>query len=655
MTIVRLDGEHLTPEDVLAVARNGAKVELASAGVSKVERSRAVVERLLESNTPVYGLNTGFGSLRDIHINSDQTRELQRNLIRSHCCGVGDPAPEDVVRAMMLLRANTLVKGYSGVRPVVIQALVKMLNKRIYPHVPMKGSVGASGDLAPLSHLALTLMGEGKVYLPSGKLISAARALKLVHLTPIELEAKEGLALNNGTQFTTAVGVLAFLDAEYLAHLAIHSCALSVEAMQGVQLAFDQRIHQVRNQIGQIRVAAMLRKILQGSELLAAPVNFGALNGAYDSLEKAVSCLQDDRKPHLSDSDVATANDIITRIDHLRVRIQEKRDSFVKGNDATDAVGAKKPAKNREDLRRLEANREFQEDVVEVERIYDRVFSLTSDYGWAEARKHLQHALERLQEVVPQSPPIQDDYCLRCAPQVIGASLDTLWQTRAILTRELNAATDNPLIFPPDLPHLAKLGTEDYVNALSSEDCRRAVVSGGNFHAAPIALTLDQCCVAVAALGNIAERRIFHLTTGRLSNGLPRFLTPYFGLQSGMMIAQVTAASLVSENKTLCHPASADSIPTVEDAEDHVSMGAFAARKFAEVVKNVRWVIAIELICATQGIGFRQPARPSPMNGALLGELMKHFERVTEDRPLSLDIERVTEAIRKRQFATLEP
>jgi histidine ammonia-lyase len=257
--------------------------------------------------------------------------------------------------------------------------------------------------------------------------------------------------------------------------------------------------------------------------------------------------------------------------------------------------------------------------------------------------------------------PVQDDYCLRCAPQVLGATFDALRHARDILTLELNAATDNPLIFPPSLPHTDNQGIEAYrraLAALSAGDCRRAVVSGGNFHGAPVALVLDQCCPAVAAVGNIAERRVFHLTTGRLSNGLPRFLTPDAGVHSGMMIAQVTAASLVSENKTLCHPASADSIPTVEDAEDHVSMGAFAARKFADVVANVRWVVAIELICAAQGLKFREPAAPSEPSARLLVELAEHFQPAEKDRALDRElgpiIEGVAEAIRQRRFTVLD-
>jgi histidine ammonia-lyase len=511
--------------------------------------------------------------------------------------------------------------------------------------------------LAPLSHLALALIGEGEAYLASGELVPAGRALESVNLRPLQLEVKEGLALNNGTQFMTAVGVMALLDAEYLARVAVHTCALSLEALQGVQRAYDRRIHDVRNQLGQQRVAGMLRQIIAGSELLATPVNFGALNGACDSLEKAASLLRDrgERRPPMGGTDDDAIRAIVIPINDLLQSLRRKQDAFATGDVAkippTASLG-----EGWDDDHRSAAAQMFEEDVRDVEHIYDRVFSERPGYGLAEARKHLHNALERLQEVVPESVPVQDDYCLRCAPQVIGAALDTFRHARAVVARELNAATDNPLIFPPDLPHVADQDPDAYRAALSSEDCRRAVLSGGNFHGAPIALVMDQSCPAVASIGNIAERRIFHLTTGRLSNGLPRFLTPYAGLQSGLMIAQVTAASLVSENKTLSHPASVDSIPTVEDAEDHVSMGAFAARKFAEVVSNVRWVVAIELICASRGLEFRHPGRPSPANMALLEELRKHLRLKKEDGdwPVGPEIERVAGAIRDRGFTVDE-
>jgi histidine ammonia-lyase len=642
MVVVRLDGEHLEPEAVLAVARSDALVETDPAAMRKVERSRAVVDKLLESNIPVYGLNTGFGSLRDIPIGANHTRELQRNLIRSHCCGVGEPAPIDVVRAMLLLRANTLIKGHSGVRPVVIQQLVRLLNQRIHPVVPLKGSVGASGDLAPLSHLALVLMGEGEAFLPDGRRVSGAEAPASAGIDPLELEAKEGLALNNGTQFMTALGVLALLDAEYLTDLAIQASALSFEALQGVVRAYDPRLHEVRNQQGQKHVAQMLRWLTHGSEILSSPVNFGALNGACDSLEKAVGLLESANDS--SEQFAAVCSQIRTLLANLVHKRTTLRDQF----DAP--IASPSPFEDVDERRHATARRLFADDVNQVERIYDLAFPLTAKPELARARKHLQIALERLQEVVPVSLPVQDDYSLRCTPQVIGAALDTLKHVRGIIARELNAATDNPLIFPPELPHLTTQDVDEYRRALSVVDCKRAVVSGGNFHGAPIALAMDQACIALAAVGNIAERRVFHLTTGRLSNGLPRSLTPEAGLQSGLMIAQVTAASLVSENKTLCHPASADSIPTVEDAEDHVSMGAFAARKFVEVVKNVRWIIAIELICAAQGVEFRQPAQPSLANAALLREVRVVCPFIEEDRPLGVDIENLAAKIRERGF-----
>jgi histidine ammonia-lyase len=647
---VILKGAGLTPEDVAAVARDRAAVEVDPEALARAARSRAVVDKLLQARVRVYGLNTGFGSLRDVHIEPEQARSLQRNLIRSHCCGVGEPAPEDVVRAIMLLRANTLVKGNSGVRPVVIETLVQMLNRGVYPFVPLKGSVGASGDLAPLSHLAAVLMGEGEAFLPDGRRVPGARALDAAGISPVELEAKEGLALNNGTQFMTAIGVLALLDTEYLAAVATAACALSLEAIQGVPNAFDPRLHAARGQPGQRRVAKLLRRQIRGSEILALPVNTASLNHARESLgelEKAFRRQGGELARRLADE---------TR--DLCARLGEAPQPLLRGLRRGMRGGRDEPAA---EARRAEETRQQAQDQMKECRlaslaIFERVLINAELYGSGEIRAHLESARLQIDAAVPTSLPVQDDYCFRCAPQVMGAALDTFRHVRSVLTRELNAATDNPLIFPPAPGGPGGEDLEAYRAGLTVEDCRLAVVSGGNFHGEPVALALDQACLAVAALGSISERRTFHLTTGHLSNGLPRLLAPQAelaGLQSGMMIAQVTAASLVSENKTLCHPASADSIPTVEDAEDHVSMGAFAARKFAEVVRNVTWVVAIELICAAQGVGYRRPARPSRANRALFGEVRRYCEELKDDRPLGPDIEAVARAVCRREFQAL--
>jgi histidine ammonia-lyase len=639
MPTVVLDGDNLTMEDVAAVARQYAPVAIAPEAMRRVACCRGVVEKLLDAEAVVYGLTTGFGSLRDVRIARENVQKLQQNLIRSHSCGVGPAAPEDVVRAMLLLRANTLAKGYSGVRPVIIERLVQMLNGRVYPIVPMQGSVGASGDLAPLSHMALALMGEGEAFLSDGRRVSGAQAMQVAGISPVLLEAKEGLALNNGTQFMTAVGLLAFLDAECLARTAILACALSLEAIKGVPYAFDARIHEARPHPGQVEVAREISRIIEKSEILALPINTARLHNArtfFDEAEKILNTENNERCQTAAEGIRRLKLELVKLLDSVWDHISEVRGA----RKAIDDLAIPED----ETMRRASAQ-VLHRHVTAAQAIYEQILSGALPTTAVAARGHLKRALDELESAVPSFVPVQDDYSFRCAPQVIGPALETFDHVRKVLTRELNAATDNPLIFPPARDGLEP---EQYARSLTVGECMRAVVSGGNFHGEPIAVALDQACIALAEVGGISERRTFHLVSSNLSNGLPRFLISDVGLQSGLMITQYTAAALVSENKTLCHPASVDSIPTCEDAEDHVSMGAYAARKFAEVTSNVSRILAIELICAAQGVDLRKPALPSPANQQLVTAIRQVCPLLTTDRPMGPDIEAVALLIRNR-------
>jgi histidine ammonia-lyase len=449
-----LDGDSLTIEEAVAVARRRAPIRLEIAAMERVGESRAWIDGIVSAGElTVYGVNTGYGSLAEVHISPEDVSALARNLILSHSTGVGPSLPEEVVRAAMLIRANTLVKGYSGIRPQTIESLVEMLNRGVHPVLPEKGSVGASGDLAPLSHLALVVMGEGEaVY--QGQRLPGGEAMRRAGLSPVKLAAKEGLALNNGTSVSAALACLALADAENLVAHAEIALAMSLEALQAASRAFDAKLHAARNHVGQQVTAANVRRLVAGSELI----------------------------------------------------------------DSTQRV--------------------------------------------------------------------QDAYSLRCAPQVLGAVRDTLAFVRTTVENEINAATDNPLIF-------------------LDEPGPNKAFSGGNFHGEPLALAMDFLGIAVAEVGSIAERRIFRMLDGTLSSGLPPMLTEHSGLRSGLMLAQYTAAALVSDNKTLAHPDSVDSIPTGANQEDHVSMSANAARHAREIVWNVERIVAVEMLCAAQALDFR--------------------------------------------------
>ncbi len=521
--MVILDGESLTIEQVVAVARHDAKVGLAEGALQRVRLSRAWVDQVSgDGGTLVYGVNTGFGSLSEVRISPQDVVDLTRNLILSHSVGVGPALPEDVVRAVILIRANTLAKGYSGIRSQVLETLVEMLNRGVHPVVPEKGSVGASGDLAPLSHLALVLVGEGEATFEGGR-FPGGEALRRASLEPVTLAAKEGLALNNGTSVSAALACLALSDADNLTTNAEIALAMSLEAVRGASRAFDPRLHRVRNHPGQQRSAAHVRRLISGSKLI----------------------------------------------------------------DSTQRV--------------------------------------------------------------------QDAYSLRCAPQVLGAVRDTVAFVRSTVENEINAATDNPLIFL-DEPTPIK------------------AFSGGNFHGEPLALAMDFLGIAVAEIGSIAERRAFRLLDGTLNSGLPPTLTPASGLQSGLMMTQYTAASLVSDNKTLAHPDSVDSIPTGANQEDHVSMSTNAARHAREIVWNTERIVAIEMLCAAQALDCRlaaldhggapaggaSPPGPSDRSTTRLGcgtktahqaLRMAGIAPLVQDRVLAPDIERVAQLIHSRQIA----
>jgi histidine ammonia-lyase len=504
-TSVSLTGDDLTLSDVWAVAVGSAHAQLGEQGRKKMRAARKLVERAASgaAGEHTYGINTGFGRFVEKTIPFELSEELQLRLLRSHACGVGEPYPDEVVRAAMLLRANTLAKGYSGARIETVELLLECLNRGVLPVVPSRGSVGASGDLAPLAHLALPLVGEGRAKV-EGEKLSGGDALARVGLEPVRLEAKEGLSLVNGTQFMGATGALALMRARRLAKTADIACALSVEALQGSRVSFQPEIHALRPLRGQRDSAANLIRLLEGSA------------------------------------------------------------------------------------------------IIEAHRWCDRV---------------------------------QDAYSLRCAPQVHGASRDLLRYAEETIAVELNAATDNPLV-------LVEQGE---------------LVSNGNFHGQPVAFALDSIAMALAEFGSISERRVERLVNPSLSAGLPAFLTPDGGLNSGFMIPQYVAAALVSENKVLCHPASVDSIPTSAGQEDHVPMGNASALKCWTVLGNVERTLAIELLTAAQGVEFLAPLEPGAGGRAAHGFVRTLSPPVHDDRSLSAEIEEIAAAIRSGELvATVE-
>ena len=675
---VVLDGERLSVEEVVEVARHRRRVVLAPEARHRIACCRAMVEVLLDTREKVYGLTTGFGRLRDVAIDIDDVARLQTNLIRSHASGVGDPFPEDVVRAALLLRANTLCRGNSGVRLDTVLQLLAMLNDDVYPFVPRQGSVGASGDLAPLSHLVLVLMGDpGGRYYPRSRRadptavvrdpaadefvalpetgFEAVAAVEGWTFHPVRLEAKEGLALNNGTQVMTGLACLTLYDGFELLRLSELSAAMSHEAHRGVLGAYDPRLHEARPQSHQPDVAARVRGYFEGSEILALFLNTAHLQRAHLALEDASAHL-DELEAELRREGV-TASDPVREIRGAVAGLVREVEAVVPvqpdGTPDPSAVAAWGRVTQRGQIR------EFRERLAPLRRLA-RTLIEKIQHPWFpvrppthKAESALVAALDQITRAVPDSPLVQDDYSFRCFPQVQATAERALWHVHEVVQREVNSATDNPLLFPPEPPGgFAAHTPEAYRAWLASSDdtleaCREGVVGGGNFHGEPVAVAMDYLAIALAEVGSIAERRVAHLVDDHHSRGLPPFLIRGSGLNSGFMIPQYTAAALVSENKVLAHPASVDSIPTCANTEDHVSMGTIAARKAADVVANVAHVVAIELLAAWQGLSFRKPLRPGHvLRQAVTAIREAGIEPYTDDRVMAPDLARMRQIMR---------
>ena len=476
--MISLNGRDLTIEQVIRVTRGYEEVKIAEEAKAPMDKARAYVEEKVASGAAIYGLTTGFGKFQDKYISIRDTATLQRNLIVSHACGMGEPFAEDITRGIMLLRCNALCRGNSGIRRSTVETLIAMLNARVHPIIPQKGSLGASGDLAPLAHMVLVMIGEGEaVY--NGERMSGAEAMARAGIPTVELAAKEGLALINGTQVMTSAGLHTLYGAMQLAKTADIAAAMTTEAQFGITKAFDAKVHELRGHKGQMDCAANIRKLIDGSGLCAAV----------------------------------------------------------------------------------------------------------------------------------QQGKVQDAYSIRCVPQIHGASRDAIEYVRAAVSREINAVTDNPIIFPDD------------------DDA----ISGGNFHGQPVALAMDFLGIALSEYANVSERRLERMVNPALSNGLPAFLTKYGGVHSGFMITQYAAASMVSESKVYAHPASVDSIPSSANQEDHVSMGTTAARKALMILDNSQKVLAIELFAGAQALWLRDEDKLSPATRAVYDRIRTVIPPIEED------------------------
>jgi histidine ammonia-lyase len=498
-----IDGESLTIENVREVAFDRRRVALHPNAAKKMAASRSVVDTIVKENRAVYGVSTGFGKLSDVHIGREEITQLQHNLVRSHASGIGDPFSEEEVRALMLLRANVLAKGLSGARPIVAERLCDLLNHHFYPVIPCRGSVGASGDLAPLAHLALVIIGEGEVFSASTT-ITGREALEGIGVAPLNLEAKEGLALLNGTQATLGAGVICWGRAKQLLDMADLAGAMSLEALKGSPVAYDERIHRARPHVGQLEVARRLSFFLRESQIRESHIDCGR---------------------------------------------------------------------------------------------------------------------------------IQDAYSLRCMPQVHGPVRESLEYVRNVAAIEMNSATDNPLVF---------------AGGNNSGD----ILSGGNFHGQSLGLAFDFMAMSLATLANISERRIERLLNPEYGD-LPPFLADHPGLNSGFMIAQVAAAALASENKVLSHPASVDSIPTSGNKEDHVPMAMGAALKLKQIVANLERILAIEFLCAAQGVDYLRPLKAGVTVEAAYQYIRARISHVEVDRAPAKDIERMVAIMRESDFMRL--
>lgn len=654
MEILWIDGQSLRLKDVVEVARLRRRVRIAPEALLRTERCRAVVDRLVEHNVPVYGLTTGFGSKRNVFISREDTKTLQHNLLRSHASGIGTPLGEDVVRAALLLRANALCRGHSGLRPVVLEKIVELLNRDVYPWVPDQGSVSASGDLAPLSHLSLVLVGDpgGRIYDPSrrrasrrdldivetpdmeGFVAATSENLKMFHdYTPVDLEAKEGLALTNGVQVTCALGIMNAYDAEGLVMQADMSCALSLEAMQGIRTAFDPEIALARPYPGQEASAANVRLLVDGSSLLASPLNLAIL-------DKCIRQLQENETLAQEVNMAQEVQELTHQLESARSFPHELARTHAGKTGVNDELADPLAGALRRGLYPIQ---------VRLQSCIRRLFEQNTPAA-AQLREQLTQVAELLERAVPRIPPVQDDYSFRCASQVHGAVRNALAHVMEMLLIEANSSTDNPLIFPPEGPE----DPQAYRASLSIEACRAAVRSGGNFHGEPLALAMDYLTMAMAELGSISERRVAKIVDGKHNNGLPSLLIHRSGLNSGFMIPQYTAAALVSENKSQCFPASVDSIPTCENTEDHVSMGLIAARKTRTVIENVEKIIAIEFLTAYQALHFRKPFHKELGRGTQILfdalEANPNVFFVEEDRILAPLIFAVLDMVRTRKL-----
>ena len=683
--VIEITGSDLVIEHVVAVARFGAKVRLSEQALHRVGICRTMVDVLLEEKAVVYGLTTGFGKLRDRIIPVEKAAQLQINLIRSHACGVGHPFAEDVVRAAMLLRINTLARGNSGIRVETLQQLVNMLNDGIYPFVPEKGSVGASGDLAPLSHMVLPLIGDesAKIFnpelrtdgrlgpnkyvadptgsefmaMPCGDDFSVAKKKFGWTFEPVVLQAKEGLALNNGTQFMAAMASLAIYDSFFLLRNAELGAAMSLESQRGVLFAFSDEIHRARNLSHQQECAARTRQYTDGSEILAIYLNSGYINRSIRNLQDAMEEVDFEFAPkgERPESVAWVRGRIETHRDDLRSLLATSKEHYERENDGYEVEVRRGMTEVRRQIKFFgEYLRPIKTAVTET---YTRMNA--PDFPlMEEARLKMASAISDLEKAVPASPPVQDDYSFRCFPQVVACAYRALWHIEAVVAEEINSATDNPLLFPPEPDGgFTAMTIAQYKQWLADSPerinyCLEHVLGGGNFHGEPLALSLDYLTMALAEVANIAERRIAHLVDESVSSGLHGFLIESTGLNSGFMVPQYTAAALVSENKVLAHPASTDSIPTCAGAEDHVSMGTISARKCLTVIENVRYVLAIELFAAYQALGFREPLLPGDTIRDVVGLFReKGIRRLKDDRVLFSDIETVNALLRDNELS----